>query len=358
MTLTLSKELAQKIVDTVKDVCGYDINFINTDGIIFASTNTKRIGEFHEIGKKVIETREIIEVETDNSFYGTKKGVNIPFIYEHEIIAAIGISGSPDMVRQYAVLAQKITNLLLREQELDTLNYGYKSQETAVVRCLVENKPINQEFLKDFLEKKKLSVKDSYRTIIIKPDARYNHSNMAMLETEIHRLFGNIPSSMNSINYPGDYWILLSEKDFSTWKSRIVLWAEKYTKILSVGIGSTESINRQYISYEKADIALKSLSGSKNIACYDELVIEIITGSIPESIAATYKDKVLNSLQPDDINLLKIYFNNEMSLKATAEAMFVHKNTIQYQLNKIEHLTGYNPRIFKDAVILYMATRL
>ena len=44
MVSTLSQKTAQKLVNTVKDVCGQDINFINTDGIIFASTNRNRIG--------------------------------------------------------------------------------------------------------------------------------------------------------------------------------------------------------------------------------------------------------------------------------------------------------------------------
>lgn len=355
MAITLSKRMAQKIVDTVKDVCEYDINFINTDGIIFASTNDNRIGEFHEIGKKVTETKEIIEVETDNSFYGTQKGVNIPFFYKHEIIAAIGISGVPDEVRQFALLAQKITSLLLREQEIDTLNYGYKNQENAIVRCLIENKAVNQDFLKEFLATKNLSVNEKYRTIIIKPDIRYNHSNMAMLEAEIHKIFGNINSAMCSISYPCDYWIIINEKDYTNWKVRLNKWAASYSKILTIGIGCSESINRQHISYEKADIAINSLTGTKNIACYDELVLEIITGSIPESIAVMYKEKVLHGLKPEDIDMLKIYFENNMSLKKTSEAMYIHKNTVQYRLNTIEELTGYNPRVFTDAVILYLA---
>ena len=36
--------LAQQIVASIKDVCGYDINFISTSGVIFASTNPARIG--------------------------------------------------------------------------------------------------------------------------------------------------------------------------------------------------------------------------------------------------------------------------------------------------------------------------
>lgn len=50
MANTISQRTAQEIVKTVKDVCGYDINFIRPDGIIDASTDPGRIGTFHEIG--------------------------------------------------------------------------------------------------------------------------------------------------------------------------------------------------------------------------------------------------------------------------------------------------------------------
>lgn len=355
MAIHLSKRMAQKIVDTVKDVCGRDINFINTDGIIFASTNAKRIGEFHEIGKKVVDAREIIEVETDDSFYGTQKGVNIPFIYKHEIVAAIGISGVPNEVRQYALLAQKITMLLLKEQELDTLNYGNRNQEDSVVRSLIENKSVNQEFLQEFLAKRNLSIKENYRTIIVRPDARYNYSNMAMLESEIYKFFKHISSVMSSVNYLSAYHLMISEKDYGIWKSRIFQWAQKYKKILAVGIGSSESIYRQNVSCFRGEIALKSFTVEQNIACYDDLVLEIITGSIPADVLQAYREKTIHNLKHEDIELLKIYFAYEMSLQKTAEALFVHKNTVQYQLKRIETVTGYDPRKFKDAVILYMA---
>ena len=358
MSIYLSRKSAQKIVDTVKDVCGHDINFINTDGIIFASTNEIRIGEFHEIGKKVIDTREIIEVESDDNFYGTQKGVNIPIVYNHEIIAVIGISGFPDDVRQYAVLAQKITALLLREQEIELLNFGYKTQMNSVIHALIENKYIHQEFLKEFLEKRKLSIKENYRTLIIKPDSRYNPSNFAMLENEIYQFFNNISSFMCSINYPNDYWIMISDHDYLIWKKRIKHWAQDFRTILKIGIGSSESIHRQNISYSKGEIALKSLFGSRNIACYDELTLEIITGSLTDNVSKAYKEKTIHQLNQEDLKLLKIYFEHNLSLKETSEALFLHKNTIQYKLNKIQKLTGYDPRKFTEAVILYLAIRI
>ena len=80
MALEIRQSVAQEIVETVKDVCAHDINFINPKGMIFASTNLKRIGDFHEIGKQTAQTRQTIEVFQDDRYLGTKMGVNIPFL--------------------------------------------------------------------------------------------------------------------------------------------------------------------------------------------------------------------------------------------------------------------------------------
>ena len=47
-----------------------------------------------------------------------------------------------------------------------------------------------------------------------------------------------------------------------------------------------------------------------------------------------------------------------MRLKQASEALYLHKNTLQYQLDRIHRETGYNPREFADAVILYLALKL
>ena len=36
MLSSIDHDLAQQIVNTVKDVCGHDVNFIDCSGIIFA----------------------------------------------------------------------------------------------------------------------------------------------------------------------------------------------------------------------------------------------------------------------------------------------------------------------------------
>ena len=153
MSLSIKQDVAQQIVEAIKDVCSHDINFINSRGIIFASTNKSRIGDFHEIGLQAIKTGETIEVTTDTNFMGTQKGVNIPLIYKGDINAVIGISGEPEEVRKFAYLAQKITTLLLREHELDIYEHTKKTQLNHVIRSIIFHEYINPDYLKSFLKK-------------------------------------------------------------------------------------------------------------------------------------------------------------------------------------------------------------
>lgn len=358
MAISLSRQTAQKIVDTVKDVCGFDINFINPKGIIFASTDEARVGDYHEIGRKVAETKETIEVESDNSFYGTHKGVNIPFIYNRELIAVIGISGNPDEARQFAILAQKITALILKEQEIDFINYGKKNQINYVIRSIIENTDIHHDFLIDFLNEFHLSPSTVCRTILIKLNSRYNFSNLTLIENEIYKIFDQTGAHLYTFNFPNEYLAILPEEQFQKWVYIFEALANKYEKILSIGIGNTCALNMQHDSYKSAQIAVQSLSSNRNIAFFDSLDLEILLGHITESAKKKYLQKTTRSLNREDLELLKVYYSTNMSLKETAERLFIHKNTLQYKLNRIEKLSGYNPRLFRDAVSLYLATKL
>ena len=46
MNEQIDRKLAQQIVDTVKDVCGQNVNFIDGSGLIYASTDAGRIGSY------------------------------------------------------------------------------------------------------------------------------------------------------------------------------------------------------------------------------------------------------------------------------------------------------------------------
>ncbi len=58
------------------------------------------------------------------------------------------------------------------------------------------------------------------------------------------------------------------------------------------------------------------------------------------------------------LHTFAVYLESELSVSATAEALFCHPNTVRYRLSRIEVLSGLNPRIDRDRSILSLALAL
>lgn len=53
-----------------------------------------------------------------------------------------------------------------------------------------------------------------------------------------------------------------------------------------------------------------------------------------------------------DMKVVRGFAENDMNSAKTAEALFMHRNTITYHLDKVKYVTGLNPYKFYDLVKL------
>lgn len=351
----ISPVTAQSIVETVKELCDHDTNFIDTAGYILASTNKKRIGDFHEIGRKVAEKGEGIEVFANDSFWGTQPGINAPVFHEGRICAVIGITGEPDSIRKYSEIAVRITNLIIRENELLSRGRGRQTANNYVIRTLINGDPMNMDYFYDFALRNRLETTDFYRTGIVQMNARYNPANLSFLDKDIFDTFEKVSPSVYRFQYPNEYVIIFKASNLKAVLKEFRLLAEKYAEFMRIGIGSEDLIFQQNKSYKDAKLSIKSNGGKDLVALYDTYDLEILLGSLEESAAKRFLTKTVGNLSRSDKDLLNIYFETDLSLKETSEKLFIHKNTLQYRLDKIFEQGSYNPRNFKDAVLIYLA---
>ena len=63
-------------------------------------------------------------------------------------------------------------------------------------------------------------------------------------------------------------------------------------------------------------------------------------------------------LTPKRREMLRMRYEEDMSLSGACARLFLHKNTLQYRLDRIGRRTGFNPRRFRDAAVLYLAVKL
>ena len=352
-------QFAKQIVETLKSICDHNINYIDINGRIYASTDEIRVGNYHDAGHEAAKTGKTITVEEDDISRGAKKGINMPIRFHGKTVAVIGITGPPDEVTKYAVLAQRITLMLLREHEMDIRDRNNQSQMQIAVRALTKNMDIDQDFLNDIFQNNDINInKTGWKTIVIKAHERYHPANASLIESGIRDTFEKIGQNLHTYDYPNEYLVIAEEENLQKNMFRLQKLVDKYDRILKIGIGSTQTLRRQYISYESAGIALASLEEGSSIAIFDEMDLQILLANVSGNIRDTYLEQTLGKLTKEDCEILRMYYDSGMSLKETANHLFIHYNTLQYRLNRIREVSGYDPRDFKQAVVLYIGTRI
>lgn len=354
----IGRHLADQIVQAVFEVCGHNVNFIDCDGYIYASTDSRRIGSYHEIGKKAAKTGQMIEVEADSGYEGTMEGVNLPVFYEQKLIAVIGISGSPQEVRKYAYLAENITLLLIREQKLQFSARTCQEKRHSYIRNLIyQEEPLSPEE-KEELKEFALNDSEKMRVMTLVFCQECSSAEIAQTEPLIHRLFEKMSVFLFTYQYPRTYLAVLTDTQYQRYHTDLRAFAEKYSPYLKIAVGKAEFLDQLPDSFGTCRIIMKSpalLPGS--FACYEDLTLEPLLCSSSVGERKAFWEKMIGKLTDQETELLNCYFDTEMSLLETSRQQHLHKNTLQYRLDKIYRKTGYNPRIFKDAVLFYLALR-
>lgn len=355
----IEHKLAQQIVETVKNVCGQDINFIDDMGIIFASTDEKRIGSYHEIGHQVAQTGSSIEVNEDDAFSGTKKGINIPIYHNQELLAVIGITGEPENVRKYAHLAERITNLLIREREIEAFSRTQAEKKHYVIDSLVRGEISNRNYLNALLNEFGGEMNTEKRLVMIRINPRCNPVNSTMFAPAVQQFFSILSINLYCFYYPDEYLAVISKDNFEKEEYMIKAFAKKQMGILKIAVGKADLIYNLSVSYETAKIAWKSIADTdSNYILFDALTFELLLSSMNKTTREEYLRKTIMCLSEKEIKILDTYFDTECSLAEASKKLFIHKNTLQYQLNHIFDLCGLNPRKFQDAVLLYIAIKI
>lgn len=359
INININKNLAQEIVDAVSTVVDRDINFIDKNGIIIGSTKKERLNLFHEAGYEAIKTGNYITVESIDQYKGSKEGINYPIKINDTPIGVIGITGHPKEVSKFGFLITKITEVFIKEQQL---NYKYeldKQKINYVVKSLIYNQIEVRDDIESILEEFSMAKNEKISVAILKINKNSDINNLEAIKNYIRQFLYNLGILFNIYIYPNEIVALINEEQSKLLKNSFELELSKYKDVINGGIGRLHNIYDAHNSYKEALMALRySSKNGKIISDINELNLEMILESIDEGLKNYYVEKTLSLLSNQDIQILKAYYKNSMSLKLTSEELFIHKNTLQYKLEKISIKTGFNPRDFEDSVALYIAILL
>jgi carbohydrate diacid regulator len=377
----ISGKKSQYIVKELSKIIGQNIDFMNDEGIIVASTDQSRIGSVHEGALVVLKTKKKLLIK-ENQFAGAKAGIHLPVYFENRVIGVIGITATEPEILKMAEIIRKMTEILIKEQLIDERNDIVNQSKEVFIRDWIEGRWKEDKALsaKGWMLGLNVNLPRVAVTIHIHHDGDAPQGKMTFdLQKEQNLYSGYLREAIKfndqDVVIPVGFmkFVLLvtyqgsSEekiKDSISHKIHYILRqipkSQRFN--IMVGVGGyydfTRGVPVSYLESEKAEYYARK-KGDLSIVFYDELRLEMLLEQVSEEKSDTFVRKILNLeafADPQEvIETLSLFFACNQSINKTAEQLFIHKNTLQYRLHKIKETIGYDPRVFDEAVLLYLA---
>lgn len=338
----LSRELAQNIVNKMMDVIPYNVNIMNDKGIIIGSGDLSRLGSLHNGALEALKLKSVIEIFKDDD--KIKSGVNSPIFFRKKVIGVIGITGRPNDVRQFTRLVTVTAELLINQEY--TLN-KHVLKERLKEEFIYEWLYLKEEYDREFIQRGlNVGIDISVRRIVLVLEFKKEEFNIL-----INKIKRFIKDGEECINLASNkIAILLIEnnnlrkrflklEDFLNSTGSKVGISEK-NKILSKSIkeavaalevGKKLYNNRIFYNYKR----IKSFHGFDNFINKEE---------IDEFVELINKENIGEELLETFLTYIK--FNGER--KKISEELHIHRNTLNYRLERIEEITGFSFRNYLD----------
>lgn len=363
-------KFAQDIVNRAMKTLGYNINIMDNMGIIIASGDKKRLNTFHEAAETVIRTGKPVEITLEDAekLQGVKPGVNLPITINDKIVGVVGITGNPAEISGYGKLI-KITVESMYEQCLLTeqLNIDEKVKEMFIID-LISGNTFDRESLLQRSSVLNIDLKVPRIPIIVKIYSKHATGIKIVLnECELNPNYISLNMGSNNILIlipllRGNEIKDIKEETFALLKNlKEKLQKEEINYNIAVGnyYPELEGIKTSYREIlETFAIIEKSKIRNKVYFTFDKN-LEILINNVREELIENYKYHFLNNEETVKLfqdkkmlDTLNAFFDSNFNSTISSRELNITRNTLNNRLNKVERVTGYDPRVFNDAIKL------
>lgn len=343
----LTPENAQKIADRIMEIVPYNINIMNKEGIIIASGDKERIHTVHKGAVKALEMRESYIVYQDTET--ERKGINLPIFFNYDIAGVIGISGDVDKVMQIGRIVVTTAQLMIENDVYNDIS------------------AIKESRLNDFFHEWIQRTEAEYNEKLLS-QADYYNIDMSKVRTAVYihmkRVRYSVIEQLKAMLTRDDYIVRQSMEYIMILFLEEPRLGKRLGNIMNISpdlescyIGEPDSVARNTVlSAEKTFEIATLLHCPQRIITHDQLRLPCLLRDIP--ISHGLKIQMEKLMEKDEDGHLRdtiiAYMEYGDDLKAVCGRLFIHRNTLNYRLDKIMELTGLNPKKGKDLMMLYI----
>ncbi|MFE6168540.1 CdaR family transcriptional regulator [Viridibacillus arvi] len=352
----ISKQLANQIVEQTMLRLHRNINVVHTNGRILASGDRLRVESIHGGARIVAETEKTLVITEENNhlFQNAKPGINLPIFFQNELVGVIGITGNPVDIAEWAPLVQLTTEMMVHQALIASQTEWKRKLRETIFEDLMTQQPL-QKAMNDRLSKIGFFHAPPFYAITLDADPKLTAYQSFVEHMEDFFIHESVIFGKYQVN---EHFIIVSGMDATAIVNKLTLLLTQVKKYFNVKIGigqPVQTLEKAFNSYEMAKNAIEYGDRKKTINFFEEVEVFSLLKKSDSQEALLFTNRTLKGLNNKLIHTLVVYFSNNQQLTICSEELGIHRHTLTYRLNQIHELTGYNPAIFQEAIILQIA---
>ncbi|MDZ5431793.1 sugar diacid recognition domain-containing protein [Pseudomonas fluorescens] len=362
----LDHDLAQDIVDRAMAILPYNVNVMDSQGLILGSGEPERVNTRHEGAQLVLANGRVVEIDAQTAVHlkGVQPGINLPLMLDQRLIGVLGITGEPEQLRTYAELVRMTAEMLVGQRNQQAEQQWRRQRCDDLLALLLSDAGSSPRLID---EAQQLGLKPKMTRVPYLFELGLEHGPGQTVEAL---------SAWLTSRYP-DSWCVSSAKSSLLW-CRPANQNVEHDRLLEKLDGLGWNILRIAVGGQ-AD----GLTGLRR--CYRRVGDLLAYGRdvLPQSRLLTltrYRlpvmlwrhrnddalDELLNPLRKviaKDSNgqllaTLRSWCDHDGQSQACAEALGIHRNSLRYRMERIAELSGVDPLRLDGMLALYLGVQL
>ncbi|MFB9216092.1 sugar diacid recognition domain-containing protein [Vibrio sinaloensis] len=368
--------IAQQIVARATKIIQFPVNVMDDLGQIIGSSDAARLHHTHEGALLAINDNRKVEIDQAmaSTLSGVKEGINLPIVYQDEVIGVVGISGSPDEVRRYGELVKMTAELIVEhEAMLAQIQWDKRHREELLLQ-LIQGSSLSEAQLLSVAQNLKLDLAQPRVAVAVKVIPKVGQILSLEQQQRLTQLFESATQDniVGMISLASNDWVLLKPVRLKegVWQhqhDRIELEKLLHNVEQQSGVSATIAVGEYFPGVEglarsydtaKATLDFTANKTSRVLFYHRHKLAVLVAGLQQDEWRRAQLVAPLEKLQQESksvlFNTLQVYLMHDCDLSLTCEALSIHRNTLRYRLEKIEQLTELKLNQMEHRVLLYL----
>ncbi|WDJ98170.1 helix-turn-helix domain-containing protein [Xanthomonas campestris pv. incanae] len=375
--LTLDRTLAQSIVDRSMTIIDGNVNVMDHTGVIVASGDPARIGQLHEGALLVLSRQGRVEIDAAlaQQLGAVRPGVNLPLIVDGRVLGCVGLTGDPQRIGQQAELVRMAAEAMLEQAGLlRLLARDARLREEVTLGLIRTDGPTPA--LAGWAERLGIALDLPRVAAVIEVESDTLDLDAMLVELQrLHTLLstperGNLiaATALNelvvlkpALDRRGQWNV-----DEQRRRAHTLLERMRASSPLRIRLALGQYFpqpNGLALSHQIARTTMrigKARTPGADAFFFDDYRLPVLVDDLRQAWQAEELRKALltQDRRSQLLQTLSCWFANGMRMAPTAKALGVHRNTLDYRMQRIQDLCAVDLGTTDDCMRLYLALQM